>query len=54
MADLRYLLRRVIFYNLFDLLIALGTLCDKLVILQAFLDDHVHDTVCEGYVGTRL
>ena len=53
-TDFCHLLRCIFLYDLFDLLIALGTLCDKFVILQAFLNDHMHDAVRKGYVGTRL
>ena len=54
MADFGYLLRCIILYDFFDLIIALGTLCNELVILQTFLDNDMHDTVRKSYVGTRL
>ena len=52
MADLSYTFWCIILNDLFDLLITLGSLCDKFVILKSLGNDHVHDTICECNVGT--
>ena len=54
MADLSHLLGCILFNNLLDLIVALGTLRNKLVVLQALFNDHMHHTVGESHVGTGL
>ena len=52
-ADFPNSFRGIIFYNLFDLLIAFCSLFDELHILKAFLDDHMHNAVGKCNIGAR-
>lgn len=48
------LIRCIILNDLFDLLIALSSLCDEFLILKSLGDNNIHDTVCKCNIGSRF
>ena len=51
-TDLCHTLRCVFLYDLFNLIVSFGALCNKFIILQTFLNDHMHHTVGKRHIGT--